>query len=90
MDNKKEIWVTTVDNPFDPFSQWDMWLWYDKRMGYNTCERLAKIMQPSNNLTEFEFDSAFLAAIFTLLDFYSDEVYTLAIEGKTKRFGNYN
>ena len=38
--------LTTEDNPFNPFTQWDDWYFYDLSKGYNTCERLARIAKP--------------------------------------------
>lgn len=40
---QKEVAITTEDNPFDPFTEFDSWLSYDVQMGYSTCERLAAI-----------------------------------------------
>lgn len=40
---QREIAITTEDNPFDPFTEFDSWLSYDIQMGYSTCERLAAI-----------------------------------------------
>ena len=37
----KEVTLTTVDNPFDPFEQFTSWLLFDKEKGYNTT-RLRK------------------------------------------------
>lgn len=36
--------ITTLDNPFDPFKDFKSWYAYDIQMGYNTCERLASIV----------------------------------------------
>ena len=41
---QKEVAITTEDNPFDPFTEFDSWLSYDVQMGYSTCERLAAIV----------------------------------------------
>ena len=30
-----EYWVTTTDNPFDPFTQWEDWYRFDMQHGYN-------------------------------------------------------
>lgn len=88
MATKKEIWVTTVDNPFDPFTQWDRWYSYDMKMGYNTCGRLANLAAISNDLSDAEVNDCIDSAIKTLLDFYEPfEVYRLAIEGKEQQFG---
>ncbi len=42
--------ITTTDNPYDPFTQWEDWYFYDLSMGYNTCERLARLSSPINHL----------------------------------------
>lgn len=47
-----EYMLTTVDNPFDPFTQFDEWLEYDIKMGYNTLSFLDRITYLSNDLSE--------------------------------------
>lgn len=37
-----QYWLTTEDNPFDPFTQWEQWYTYDVAQGYNTCAYLAR------------------------------------------------
>lgn len=37
-----EAYITTVDNPWNPQTQYNEWLSYDSQMGYRTLERLAK------------------------------------------------
>lgn len=48
--------LTTVDNPYNPFVQFDEWQAYDHLMGYNTCEYLARIAPTSIELTDEEND----------------------------------
>ena len=43
--------LTTVDNPFDPFTQFDEWLVYDSQAGYETPSFLARIARTSNELS---------------------------------------
>jgi hypothetical protein len=47
-----EYMLTTVDNPFDPFTRFDEWLEYDIRMGYNTAAFLDRVANVSNELSE--------------------------------------
>ena len=47
-----EYMLTTVDNPFDPFTRFDEWLEYDMRMGYHTSAFLARIANVSLDLSE--------------------------------------
>ena len=35
--------LTTVDNPYDPYKQYDQWLEYDHEHGYYTQELLARV-----------------------------------------------
>jgi hypothetical protein len=44
--------LTTVDNPFDPFTQWDDWLAYDERKKHYTCSYLARIVHTSDELSQ--------------------------------------
>jgi hypothetical protein len=44
--------LTTVDNPFDPFTQWDEWVNYDEAAGYFTNSLLARIARLSPDLSD--------------------------------------
>lgn len=46
--------LTTVDNPYDPFQDFDHWFLYDIVSGYNSCEYLARIATTSDQLTDEE------------------------------------
>ena len=68
--------ITTVDNPFDPFSDFDQWFLYDVEKGYNTCEYLARIasQQNSNDLDEDETDDV-EAAIDRIIEIDPFKIY---------------
>lgn len=53
-----EKMLTTIDNPFNPFTQWDEWYLYDHSAGYCTCEYLARIVHDSVALTDEQNDYA--------------------------------
>ena len=44
--------LTTVDNPFDPFIQYDEWLAFDERKGHETLSLLARVVVTSDELSE--------------------------------------
>ena len=46
--------LTTVDNPYDPFKQFDAWRRYDEGKGYNSCSYLARIARTSDQLSDAE------------------------------------
>lgn len=52
--NTKEFMLTTFDNPFDPFEDFDSWFSFDCEKGYNSCALLARITNNANDLTEIE------------------------------------
>ena len=47
-----EYMLTTVDNPFNPFTQFDEWFEYDVKLGYNTASFLDRIVRTSHDLSE--------------------------------------
>lgn len=46
----KVAMLTTIDNPFDPFDQYDDWYAYDALLGYHTPQYLARIVITSDDL----------------------------------------
>lgn len=48
----KNVMLTTVDNPFDPFTQFEEWKAFDESKGYYTCAYLARIVKTSDELSE--------------------------------------
>ena len=47
----EEVMLTTTDNPYDPFTQYDEWYAFDTLNGYNTCEYLGAIALTSPELS---------------------------------------
>jgi hypothetical protein len=45
-----EFMLTTVDNPYDPFTQWDEWFAWDLHAGYNTPGLLARLAYVPDDL----------------------------------------
>lgn len=58
-----EYMLTTVDNPFDPFTRFDEWLAYDMSMGYNTASFLDRVAYVSSDLSEADQALAIQQAI---------------------------
>jgi hypothetical protein len=46
--------LTTVDNPYSPFTEWDEWFNFDSQNGYHTPALLARITKLSPDLPESE------------------------------------
>lgn len=63
MADDTEYMLTTVDNPFDPFTQWDDWYAWDARAGYHTPGALARQAITSNELSPLDQRQAINDAI---------------------------
>jgi hypothetical protein len=61
--HRPEFMLTTVDNPFDPFTQWDEWFAWDQNAGYHTPGFLARVARPSTELSEADQHLAVQQAI---------------------------
>ena len=55
--------LTTFDNPFDPFEQFTSWFMFDVEKGYNTCGKLARIAELSDDLSQVEVNNELERAI---------------------------
>lgn len=69
--------LTTVDNPFDPFEDYDNWLMFDIEKGYGTNEYLDRIVKDSKAFTDEESKQAIVDAI--------DEIIALDFTGLYKK-----
>ena len=73
----KDVMLTTIDNPFDPFLDFDRWYLFDVEKGYHTCGYLARIANSSDDLSDAEQEYEQEAAI--------DEIVELNILGIYKK-----
>jgi len=55
--------LTTIDNPYDPFMQYDEWLQFDESSGYNTTQYLARLTLSSDSLSDVDQSNAIESAI---------------------------
>lgn len=68
--SSEELMLTTIDNPYDPFVDWDNWLAFDEQNGYFTCGLLARLALTSNALTEEANEMAINHAIEDILNLF--------------------
>lgn len=67
--------LTTFDNPFDPFTQFDSWFAFDVEKGYYSCSRLARIAKLSDDLSEKEADEEIERAIDEIIQYDFLNIY---------------
>ena len=55
--------LTTVDNPHNPFTEFDEWMRFDESSGYYTTQYLARLTLSSGDLSDADQSNAIEHAI---------------------------
>ena len=71
----KQHMLTTIDNPYNPFTEWDRWYQFDEASGYHTSGYLARIVRTSDELSEADQDLALESAIDEIIKENINGVY---------------
>lgn len=69
--------LSTVDNPFSPFTQWEDWRRFDRDKGYYTMEYLARIANTGDTIGDTDYDDELDRAI--------DEIVKMNINGMYRK-----
>ncbi len=77
--------LSTIDNPFNPFKDFDSWFLFDVEKGYNSCAYLARIAKTSNEFTEKEEDEEIERAIDEIIKYDFMNLYIKVTEPNTKK-----
>lgn len=67
--------LTTIDNPYNPFEQFDAWYMYDMDKGYSTCSYLDRIARTSNQLSDEENEKEIERAIDEIIRYDFQNIY---------------
>ena len=67
--------LTTFDNPYDPFAQFDLWFAFDVEKGYYSCSRLARVAKISEEMTEKEVSEEIERAIDEIIQYDFLNIY---------------
>lgn len=70
------VMVTTTDNPFSPFTQFDEWFRFDEAQGYHTCQYLARVTRTSDELSFSDQELAIEQAIDSIVELNVLGIYT--------------
>ena len=62
-----QVMLTTIDNPFNPFTQFEEWFAFDTAKGYNSCSRVARLIDTSSDLSDEEEQFMNESAIDTII-----------------------
>jgi hypothetical protein len=67
--------LTTFDNPHDPFEDYAPWLSFDKEHNYDSAERVMRIAQLTDEMTDAEENAEIERAIDEIIKFDVLNVY---------------
>lgn len=76
----KNVMLSTVDNPYSPFTNFDEWFLYDALHQYGSCEILARISHVSDGLTEEEYAHEIERAVDEFIKYDFTGIYRKVIE----------
>jgi hypothetical protein len=66
---KERIMLTTFDNPFNPFVDFKSWYMFDCEQGYNTCSRIARLIDEDSEMTGKEAEEERIRVIEFMLKY---------------------
>ena len=71
----KKVMLTTIDNPFNPFEDFNSWFLFDVEKGYNSCSYLARIAKLSDQMSDKENNEEIERAIDEIIQYDFVELY---------------
>lgn len=69
------VLLTTIDNPYNPFDDFDQWYMYDMEKGYDTCGYLSRIARTSDQLSDTENEEEVERAIDEIIKYDFLDIY---------------
>ena len=77
MDEQIKVYaLTTKDNPFDPFDDFDRWYAFDVAHGYDSCAYLARIARTSDKFSDEDQEREIQRAIDEIVQLNINGMYT--------------
>jgi hypothetical protein len=68
MEQVEDYMLTTTDNPWSPYTNWDEWYAWDQANGYDTPGLLARVANVSFDLSEGDQQLAVKEAIDSIVE----------------------
>lgn len=72
--------LTTIDNPYDPFTQFTEWLLFDTEKGYNSSSYLGRIVKTSEDFSDVENELEIERAIDEIIKYDFMNIYKKVVK----------
>lgn len=79
----QECRLTTFDNPYNPFDQFNQWFLFDVEKGYDSCSRVARISKITDDMTQKEMDEENERAIDEIIKYDFTNTYKKVMRNNT-------
>lgn len=82
-----DVMLTTVDNPWNPFTHFDEWREYDESSGYHTLALLGRVTVSSDEMSESDQDLAVLDGMKEIVRENVSGIHVLVNENFVRSLG---
>ena len=76
---KERVHITTIDNPFNPFEDFASWYDFDMEKGYCSCQRVARLANITDDMTDIEEEEEIERATKRLVEIDPLDIFQLYI-----------
>lgn len=76
----REARLTTIDNSFDVFEEFNQWFLFDIEKGYNSCGYLDRIAKTTDDMSEQEENAEIERAIDEIIKYDFMNIYKKVIK----------
>lgn len=76
----REVRLTTIDNPYDVFEEFNQWFLFDIEKGYNSCGYLDRIAKTTDEMTEQEENAEIERAIDEIIKYDFMNIYKKVVK----------
>ena len=76
----RRVNITTIDNPFNPFDDFNSWFMFDIEKGYYTSSKIARLTHLTDDMTEKEENEEIERAIDELIKVDPLDIYIKIVQ----------
>lgn len=76
----REVTATTIDNPFNPFEDFNSWFAFDTEKGYYTSSKLGRLTHLTDEMTQKEENEEVERAVDELISIDPLDLYIKVVK----------